>query len=195
MLTGIKIYFNLMKIAERMYSKYSSILEFEDCYDLAEDILEACSKKAEFLVPLKEWMNGKTKFQDYILNGFSMVELAFRLNEKTPNIPIDILIFYLEENVENTYRALSVVADQICVCDKILLTGSQCKYAIKDEGMWYFLDNDPKTENLKECQMWQVLLLNLGLIAQMTYEHTDGTAIILQDDESYLIELSAAREE
>lgn len=186
---------NLKRLAERMYSKYNYILENEDCYDLAEDILIACSEKPDYMIPLKEWMNGKTKFQDYALFGFSLVDLAYRLDGKTPNIPIAILIFYLEETVESKYRALTVVADRYCVCDINILKGSLCKFAIKDKGVWYFLDNDQRTENVKKCQMWEVLLLNPSLIIQMTYSHTDGTVISLQDDYRYLIEIDIDRKE
>lgn len=144
---------------------------------------------------LKEWMNGKKCFHDYILNDFSLVELACRLDEKNPNIPVAILIFYLEENCDYKYRALTVVADAICVCDYHLLKGELCKYAIKDDGVWYFLNDNQKTENMQECQMWQVLLLNPGLIIQMTYDYADGTTIILQEDYSYLIGIKEERKE
>lgn len=181
------------KLAERMYSKYKYILSMDDCYDLAEDILQACEQDPAFMIPLKEWMNGKTRFHDYIVNGFSLVDLACKLDERAPNIPIAILVFYLEENAESKYRALTVVAHQNCVCDKNLLKGEPCRFAIKDDGVWYFMNYDQTAENLTECQMWQVLFLNPGLIIQMTYDHDNGTAIILQEDDSYLIENEAGR--
>lgn len=183
-----------IKLAERMYSNYNYILDMKDCYDLAEDILTACDEKPQFMVLLKEWMNGKTKFHDYVLHDFSLIELACRLDEKTPNIPIAILIFYLEDTAESEYRALTVVAHQQCVCDRCLLKGELCKFAIKDEDVWYFLNDNQNSNDLRECQMWQVLLLNPKLIIQMTYDHRDGTAMILQDDFSYLIEIETDRE-
>lgn len=181
----------LTKLADRMYSKYNTLLEKEDCYDLSEDILEACSKKPEYMVSLKEWINGKTRYHDYILNGFSLVDLACRLDEKTPNIPIAILIFWLEETAESQYRALTVVAHQYCVCDKGLLRGTLCKFAIKKNGQWFFMDFDQQEDTLKECQMWQVLLLNPGLIIQMTYDYGDSVVISLLEDGHYLIETPA----
>lgn len=184
-----------MRLSERMFSKYSYILDMDDCYDLAEDVLTACDEKPQFMLILKEWMNGKTKFHDYIFNDFSLIELACRLDEKTPNIPIAILIFYLEDKVESEYRALTVVAHQKCVCDRLLLKGELCKFAIKDDGIWYFMNDNQNSDNLRECQMWQILLLNPGLIIQMTYDYRDGTAIILQEDFSYLIEMEANKEE
>lgn len=90
---------------------------------------------------------------------------------------------------------MTVVAHQNCVCDKYLLKGEPCKFAIRDEEVWYFLNSNQKEEDLKECQMWQVLLLNPRLIIQMTYDYENGTALILQDDYSYLIETEADRKE
>lgn len=183
------------KLAEKMENSYSYILGKEDCFDLAEDILRACDDNASFMVILKEWMNGKTRFHNYVLHNFSLIELAYRLDEQIPNIPIAILIFYLEETAEDKYRALTVVAHQYCVCDKQVLIGELCKFAIKDENIWYFLSNNQKKQDLRECQMWQVLLLNPRLIIQMTYDHENGTAIILQDDYSYMIVTEADRKE
>lgn len=183
------------KLVERMYSKYKYALDMEDCYDIAEDILQACEENPLLMISLKEWMNGKTRFRDYIVNGFSLVDLAYRLDEKTPNVPVAILIIYLEETADTEYRALTVIAHQNCVCDKHLLKGELCKFAIRDDDVWYFLNIDQKVDDLRECQMWQVLLLNPRLIIQMTYEYDNGTTLILQEDNSYLIEIEADRKE
>ncbi len=183
------------KLAEKMYQKYKNILDQHDCFDLAEDILLACSANADYAIPLREWLNGKTIFCDYVVHGFSLVDLAYRLDPKNPNIPVAILILFLEKQENNNYRGLSAIAEQICICDSVLLKGQPCKYAIKEEGEWYFLLSDQRNVQLKECQMWQVLLLNPLLILQVAYEHPDNTAIVLQDNGNYLIIYDADREE
>lgn len=183
------------KLAEKMHQKYKYILDWDDCFDLAEDILSACAVNADYAVPLKEWMNGKTFFHDYEVHDFPLVDLAYRLDQKNPNIPISILILSLEKQEGSNYRGLPAIAEQICVCDPILLKGQLCKYAIKEEGDWYFLLTNQKDVKLKKCQMWQVLLLNPYLILQVAYDHPDNTAIVLQDDGSYLIIYDADRKE
>ena len=67
---------------------------------LAEDILSACADNADYTVPLKEWMNGKTFFHDYKVHDFPLVDLAYRLDPKNPNIPVSILILSLENRKE-----------------------------------------------------------------------------------------------
>lgn len=183
------------ELAERMYRKYKDILEIDDCFDLAEDILAVCASDTDLFVPLKEWMNGKTFFHDYKVHDFHLVELATRLNPKYPNIPIAILLLYLEGQEEREYRGLPAIAGRICVCDTDILKGNLCKYAIKEDGNWYFFLTDQNNVHLKECQMWQVLLLNPHLILQVAYDHPDNTALILQDDGSYLIVYDADRKE
>ena len=53
------------------------------------------------------------------------------------------------------------------------------------------MDFDQQEDTLKECQMWQVLLLNPGLIIQMTYDYGDSVVISLLEDGHYLIETPA----
>ena len=92
-------------------------------------------------------------------------------------------------------RGLPAIAEQRCVCDPALLKGQPCRYAIKEAGDWYFLLTNQKGIQFKQCQMWQVLLLNPHLILQVAYDHPDNTALILQDDGSYLIVYDADRKE
>ena len=184
-----------VKLTEKVYQKYGNALNMDDCSDLAEDILYACNANTDYEVPLKEWMNGKNYFHDYAVHDFSLVELASRLNPKHPNIPVAILILYLEGQEYSGYRGLSAIADQGCICDSELLNGQPCKYAIKEDGNWYFLLTDKRNVILKECQMWQVLLLNPKLILQAAYDHPDNTALILQEDGGYLIVYDADRKE
>lgn len=183
------------KLTEKMYQKYGKILKREDCYDLAEDILSACNEHKDYEVSLKEWMNGKKFFRDYMVHDFSLVELASRLDSTHPNIPVAILILYLEEQENSEYRGLPAIAERKCVCDIELLNGQPCKYAIKKDNIWYFFLTDKKDANLKECQMWQILLLNPKLILQSAYDHPDNTALILQEDGGYLIVYDADRKE
>jgi len=44
-----------------------------------------------------------------------------------------------------------------------------------------------KNDDLRECQAWQVLLLNPKLILQVAYEHPNNTSLTLLEDGSYLI--------
>ena len=183
------------KLAEKMYQKYKNLMDQDGCFELAEDILWACANNTSYAVSLKEWLNGKTFFHDYEVHDFSLVDLAYRLDPQNPNIPVSILILSLERQEESSYRGLPAVADQMCVCDIALLKGQLCKYAIKEAGNWYFLLKNKTDLQLKKCQMWQVLLLNPHLILPIAYDHPDNTAIVLQDDGSYLIIYEADRKE
>lgn len=122
------------KLAEKMYQKYRIILDQEDCFDLAEDILSACADNADYTVPLKEWMNGKTFFHDYKVHDFPLVDLAYRLDPKNPNIPVSILILSLEKQEGSSYRGLPAIAEQWCVCDPALLKGQPCRFLQKARG-------------------------------------------------------------
>lgn len=135
-----------------MYQKYRIILDQEDCFDLAEDILSACADNADYTVPLKEWMNGKTFFHDYKVHDFPLVDLAYRLDPKNPNIPVSILILSLEKQEGSSYRGLPAIAEQWCVCDPALLKGQPCRYAIKEAGDWYFLLSEQKKSSLSNAK-------------------------------------------
>lgn len=88
------------QLAERMFRKYSYILTYDICFDLAEDILNLVNDQYEqkYLRPLLEWLYGRRFFTDVECNGFSLVELTVWLDENCPNIPIASLLLMLEEN-------------------------------------------------------------------------------------------------
>ena len=82
------------------------------------------------------------------------------------------------------------VADYVCVANPKIVLGTKCEYAVYSDGTWYFMLSDQNDDELREYQAWQILLLNPTLILQVAYEHKNNTALILQDDDSYLISLN-----
>jgi len=175
------------KLIEKMYDNYNYCLDKKDCIDLADDIISIVNESNMFSVPLQEWLNGKRIFTDVSINGFSLVELASRLDSNNPNIPIAILILWLESKEDMIYHGLAAVADYYCVANPQIILGSRCEYAIFKDETWFFMLDNQNEDNLKEYQAWQILLLNPTLILQVAYEHANNTSLVLQDDGSYLI--------
>ena len=178
---------NIKKLIEKMYDSYSNILNKTDCIDLSEDIVTAINENSMFVTPLQEWLNGKKVFTDIQVNGFSLVNLAKRLNNINPNIPIAILILWLESKENVVYHGLAAVADYYCLANPRIILGEGCKYAIFTDEIWHFMLDNQDSIELKEYQAWQILLLNPTLILQVAYEHPNNTALVLQNDGSYLI--------
>jgi len=181
------MYLNTNKLIENMYELYGYCLTKNDCIDLSKDIYNIMIEKNKFMIPLNEWLNGKKCFTDVVVNGFSLVDLASRLDSTNPNIPVAILILWLESQDNVFYHGLSAVADYKCFANPNIILGTKCKYAVFFNDEWYFMLDGQKNEELKEYQAWQILLLNPTLIVQVAYEHSDNTVLILQDDGSYLI--------
>lgn len=176
------------RIARRLEEDYGELLTEKDCWDLAEDI-GLVMEEERFKRPVTEWLNGKLEYTDVVVNGFSLVEVAHSLNEERPNIPVAALLLYLEENQPDPYRAIAAVAGQPCVADRRLIEdGLPCGFAVRSEEEWFFfLEEEQAAEWLREYQLWQILLLNPRLTLQTAYDHPDGTALVLQEDGSYLI--------
>ena len=178
---------NANKLIEKMYDYYHYCLEKKDCQDLAEDILNITNETSMFNITLQEWINGKRTFTDVEVNGFSLVELAYRLDNKNPNIPIATIILWLENKEDLSYHGLAAVAEYYCLVNPQIILGEQCKYAVYKDEIWYFMLDNQKSDELKECQAWQVLLLNPRLILQVAYEQPNNTSLTLLEDGSYLI--------
>ena len=174
-------------IAEKMYIYYNSLLSKKDCEDLAEDIMEA-AKEEKYNKILNEWLNDNSKYNDIEIKGFSIVEIAKKLDREHPNIPIAILLCYLAENNLPEYQCILAIADEMCLADyKLIEEGKICQTAIFNDGGWYFFSDNTNADDLRECQKWQILLLNPLLAPQIVYEHKNNTSICLQDDGRYLI--------
>lgn len=178
---------NIDKLIYKMFDNYNFYLNKNDCEDLAEDILSIANTSDEFALPLQEWLNGKRTFTDVVVNDFSLVELASRLDEAHPNIPVAILILWLESQEDKVHHGLAAVADLVCVANPQIVLGTRCEYAIYSDDVWYFMLSDQKQDELREYQAWQILLLNPEMIIQVAYEHPNNTSLILQEDGSYLI--------
>lgn len=178
---------NVNKLTEKMFDNYKYCLESTDCKDLSEDIITIVNETSTFNTPLQEWINGKRTFTDVEVNGFSLVELAYRLDNKNPNIPIATIILWLESKDDLSYHGLAAVADYICLVNPQIILGEQCGYAVYKDETWYFMLDSQKNDDLKKCQAWQVLLLNPKLILQVAYEHPNNTSLTLLEDGSYLI--------
>lgn len=176
-----------VKLVSKMFEKYGHILKLEDCEDLADDIIDVTNSSNEFYAPLLEWLSGSHTFSDVIINDFPLDELAFKLDNVNPNIPVAILILWMSGQDNVFFHGLPAIASIPCIANPEIILGSQCKYAIFSGNKWFFMLDDQGSNNLKEYQTWQVLLLNPNLIPQVAYEHENNTALILQDDGSYLI--------
>jgi len=176
------------QFAERMFGKYGSILTYDICDGLAEDIIELADEESgqKYRRPLLEWLHGKRVFTDIECNGFSLVELAVWLDEECPNIPVASLLLMLEEE-GGIYRAISAVAGEWCVADPRVIEGQVCTTIGKYNGTWFFMLEDTSPDALREYQTWQVLVLNPALTVQAAYEHPDGTTIFLDEDGVYVI--------
>lgn len=176
------------QLAERMFLKYGHILTYNICVGLAEDIIELASEESgkKYSRPLLEWLHGKRVFTEIECNGFSLVDVAVWLDADCPNIPIAALLLMLEEE-GNEYRAISAVAGEWCVADPRVIEGQTCTAVRKDNDTWFFMLKDTSSEDLREYQTWQVLVLNPLLTIQVAYEHPDGTAIFLDEDGVYVI--------
>lgn len=178
---------NKNKLIERMFDKYNYCLKKIDCEDLSDDLISIVNESNIFLTPLQEWINGKRVFTDVRINDFSLVELAFKLDSTNPNIPIAVLVLWLESQENAAYHGLAAVAEYDCVANPQIILWAKCEVAIFSDEKWFFMLNDQEDDELKKYQAWQILLLNPTLIIQVAYEHPNNTSLILQNDGSYLI--------
>ena len=175
------------EIIEKMYDYYNWLLSKKDCEDLAEDIMEAI-KEEKYNKLIKEWLNNNKEYTDIEINGFSLVEIAEKLDEETPNIPIAILLCHLAESDSPEYQCILPIASEKCFADyKLIEEGKVCQTAILKDSEWYLFSDETSSEDIREYQKWQVLVLNPLLAPQLVYEHKNNTAICLQEDGSYLI--------
>lgn len=176
------------KLANRLFHKYNYILTYQNCVDLAENVLKLVGEENgdKYQRPLLEWLHGKLAFTDIEYNGFFLVELATWLDKDCPNIPIATLLMILEED-GGEYRAISAVAGDWCVADPRIIEGHICTTIVKYGGTWSFMLEDTSPDTLREYQTWQVLVLNPLLTLQVAYEHPDGTTIFLDEDGVYVI--------
>ena len=127
------------EIIEKMYDYYKLILSNKDCEDLTEDIMEAIQEE-KYNKLIKEWLNDEQEYTDIEVNGFSLVEIAKKLDEENPNIPIAILLCYLAESDSPEYQCILPIASEICLADyKLIEEGKVCKTAILKDGDWYLL--------------------------------------------------------
>lgn len=181
------MYVDSGRLVEKMYDKYSRYLSKRDCKDLTEDIINMVGRYGEFKTPLLEWLNGKRGFTDVVVNGFSLLELAYSLDDIFPNIPVAILILGLEKDSSFVYHGLAAIAGDNCLANPRIILGERCEYAIYKDNIWSFMLKNQTVEELRMYQLWQVLLLNPGLIVQVAYDHKDETALILQENGSYLV--------
>lgn len=183
------------EMSVKMREKYGYYLTEEDCKDLVEDIVEITEGNTVFATPLMEWLHGKSTFTDVEVNGFSLTELAWRLNEDCPNIPVAVLILGLEAMKDNTFHGLPAIADIPCLADPRLFVDRMCERAVcsveRDGGEydnhWMFLSMDAEDDELVNCQAWQVLLLNPRLIIHVGIQHEESVELFLQTDDSYLV--------
>ena len=83
---------NVNKLIQKMFDSYRYCLEKDDCKDLSEDIVTIINETSMFNTPLQEWINGKRIFTDVKVNGFSLVELAYRLDNDNPKKQRNIAI-------------------------------------------------------------------------------------------------------
>ena len=191
------------RISEKMQSYYSYILSKEDCDSLSEDIADTMEEQ-KYNRCIREWLNGKNVFTEIEVNGFSLKALAESLDEEHPNIPIAALLLCLEENAldggeaddsmedvpeRGLYRGISGLAAEWCVADeRVIISGEPCSMAVYSEGKWFFFMDEQDSGLLRECQLWQILLLNPLLTFPLAASpYADNTAIVRQDDGSYLI--------
>ncbi len=175
------------RIAKKMYLYYNELLSESDCKDLAEDITKA-TKEEKYNKLINEWLNDGENYTDISIKGFSLVEVAKKLDDVHPNIPIAVLLGYLAETNSIEFQVLLSIASNKCIADyKLIENGLACEKAILNDGNWFLFSNNTTSDDLIECQMWQVLILNPLLAPQLSYEHNNNTAICLQDDGSYLI--------
>lgn len=130
---------NKTKLIEKMYDKFNYCLEKDDCKDLADGISNIVNESNDFSAPLQEWLNGKKVFTDVIINDFSLIKLASGLDSNNPNIPVAILILWLESQDNTVYHGLVAVANYICVANPRIILGTQCKYTAFSDGKWYFV--------------------------------------------------------
>ena len=175
------------KIAEKMYCYYNLFLSKRDCEDLADNIIEIINTK-KYNIILNEWLSNSSNYTDIQINGFSLVQIAKELDQNYPNIPIAILLCYLAENNTSEYQCILPIAGEICLADyKLVENGKVCQTAIFTDGDWYLFSEDTNTDDLREYQKWQILILNPLLAPQIAYKHKNNTAICLQDNGRYLI--------
>ena len=174
-------------LSSKLYDNYSSFLSVKDCIDLSSDIMEIVKDSPKYSLLLNSWLSGDSIEDDVIVNHFSLIELATKLNPDIPNIPVAIYILWLEEKSDELYHGLASVASQRCVANPRIVTGEPCKYAILSDKTWYFMLDNQSEEEMKEYQAWQVLLLNPRLIIQIVFDYENNTVISLQDDGSYVV--------
>lgn len=175
------------EIAKKMYLYYHELLSERDVKDLAEDIIEA-TKEEKYSRLINEWLNDEKNYSDVLVKGFSLVDVARKLNDVHPNIPIAVLLGYLAETNSIEFQVILSIASNKCIADyKLIENGLVCEKAILNDGNWFLFSNNTTRDDLIECQMWQILILNPLLAPQLSYEHNNNTAILLQNDGNYLI--------
>ncbi|MBR4026477.1 MAG: hypothetical protein IKJ01_02815 [Lachnospiraceae bacterium] len=184
-------------IKEKILRNYKAYITEDYCNSMCE-LLEELLKSDSYRKPLIEWKNGKREITDVTLLKFSkeegvwsLNEIASRLDPIHPNIPAAaILLFLAEENILTLSQILSI-AEEVCWADPTFLEIENpiCTYAFLDEEVeeWVFLMEETEAENLKEYQMWQVLLQVPTLAPLIAYDHILGTHIELGEDDIYYV--------
>ena len=179
------------EIAIKMLEYYGNILSKDDCEALALDVRDVMEKIPELRCGVREWLNGKTHYVDYNVNGFQLEALGRQLDAVHPNIPVAALLLYLEgmpdsEDGFNPYRGLAAVASKSCFADTCVITdGLPCRMAIFEADQWSFFLNTDHPLTMKRYQLWQILLLNPSLIIPTAIESEGKMAAVLRKDGGY----------
>ena len=180
------------QIIEKMYAYYDSFMSYKECEARGNDIEKILSVN-KYEKVIKEWLNDSENYSDVVVNGFSLVDIAKKLDSEHPNIPISAYLLYMTENdlydEVSFYQCILPIANNLAIVDyKLIENNMVCQTAILNDGEWYLFSKEPNSDDLIRCQMWQALILNPKLAPQLCYEHKNNTSITLQEDGSYLIE-------
>ncbi|MBR1912461.1 MAG: hypothetical protein IJ828_08925 [Treponema sp.] len=184
-------------LIEKMLMHYGEIFSPESAESFVNELSPLLQPNSKYRRPIKEWMNGKTEIIDITLpcldniSSWSLVQIAQKLDQNTPNIPVAAFLLSLYEEFPITLSEILSVCEEFCWCDESIICADkpECSFAYLDEEyeQWFFLNDSSSTDNLKSHQLWQVLLQMSIFAPIIMLEHELGTTVELYDDGKYYI--------
>lgn len=178
----------------KLNEQYGQYMNQNYCEAFCSEIKSLVDTK--YWKSLKEWKNGRINITDVIIpklsaeeGQWSLIEVATRLCEDYPNIPVAAFLLFLAEENPITLGAILSIAEEFCWADPAFIeqdnTECTCAFLNEEEGQWVFLADDTDPTVLREYQIWQVLLQIPVLAVLISYDHSLGTAIELWNDGIY----------
>lgn len=135
------------QIIEKMHAYYDSFMSHKECKARGKDIEKILSVD-KYKNVINEWLEDSENYSDVVVNVFSLVDIAKKLDSEHPNIPISAYLLYMTEN--NLYDGISFyqcilpIASNLAIVDyKLIENNMVCQTAILNDGEWYLFSKEP----------------------------------------------------